>query len=55
MSKRIEQSRRHGHFDPRYGGRISVVTPRNTPAEHGADASSAPAPNSIRRSAIHGR
>jgi hypothetical protein len=40
MSKRIEQSRRHGHWDPRYAakaaasqnGRVSVVTPRNTPA-----------------------
>jgi len=38
MSKRIEQSRRHGHWDPRYGpkatasreGRVSVVTPRNS-------------------------
>jgi len=37
MSKRIEQSRRHGHWDPRYAtkartpkdGRVSVVTPRN--------------------------
>ena len=39
MSKRIEQSRRHGHWDPRYAsnaptsqnGRVSVVTPRNPP------------------------
>jgi hypothetical protein len=37
MSKRIEQSRRHGHWDPRYStnapgsqaGRVSIVTPRN--------------------------
>ena len=28
MSKRIEQSRRHGH---RQDGRVSVVTPRNPP------------------------
>ena len=44
MSKRIEQSRRHGHWDPRYApkaaalqeGRVSLVTPRNAqtrPAE----------------------
>jgi hypothetical protein len=40
MSKRIEQPRRHGHWDPRYAsrvatlqdGRVSVVTPRNPPA-----------------------
>ena len=39
MSKRIEQSRRHGHWDPRYAtraptsqdDRVSVVTPRNPP------------------------
>ena len=39
MSNRIEQSRRHGHWDPRYStkapssqdGRVSVVTPRNPP------------------------
>jgi hypothetical protein len=39
MSKRIEQSRRHGHWDPRYAAkapasqddRVSVVTPRNPP------------------------
>jgi hypothetical protein len=40
MSKRIEQPRRHGHWDPRYApkvaappdGRVSVVTLRNSPA-----------------------
>jgi hypothetical protein len=39
MGKRIEQSRRHGRWDPRYAakaaasqdGRVSVVTPRNPP------------------------
>ena len=39
MSKRIEQPRRHGHWDPRYAptvaalphGRVSVVTARNSP------------------------
>jgi len=39
MSNRIEQSRRHGRWDPRYAakasasqdGRVSVVTPRNPP------------------------
>ena len=41
MSKRIEQSRRHGHWDPRYStmapasqdGRVSIVTPRNPPRD----------------------
>ena len=44
MSKRIEQSRRHGHWGPRFApdaaasreGRVSLVTPRNSqtrPAE----------------------
>ena len=29
MSKRIEQSRKHGHFDPRYTNVVRLVTPRN--------------------------
>ena len=36
MSKRIEQSRRHGYWDPRYAtkaARVSVVTPRNPPRD----------------------
>ena len=41
MSKRIEQSRRHGHWDPRYAtraptskdARVSIVTPRNPPRD----------------------
>jgi hypothetical protein len=41
MSKRFEQSRRHGHWDPRFAtkeptsqdGRVSVVTPRNPPRD----------------------
>jgi len=43
MSKRIEQSRRHGHRDPRDApkeaappdGRVSVITPRNPPPRGG--------------------
>ena len=48
MSKRIEQSRRHGHWDPRYAtqaptsqeGRVSVVTPRNPPPRHAEQSTS---------------
>jgi len=29
VSKRIEQSRKHGSFDPRYAKRVRLVTPRN--------------------------
>ena len=29
MSKRIEQSRKHGPFDPRYTKLVRLVTPRN--------------------------
>jgi hypothetical protein len=33
VSKRIEQSRKHGPFDPRYTKLVRIVTPRNpTPA-----------------------
>ena len=31
MSKRIEQSRRHGHYDPRWTNRLQLVT-ENHPA-----------------------
>jgi hypothetical protein len=29
MTKRIEQSRRHGHFDPRWTDRLHVVAERD--------------------------
>jgi hypothetical protein len=29
VSKRIEQSRKHGPFDPRYTKLVRLVTPRN--------------------------
>jgi hypothetical protein len=29
VSKRIEQSRKHGPFDPRYTKLVRIVTPRN--------------------------
>jgi len=31
MTKRIEQSRRHGHYDPRWTNRLQLVT-ENHPA-----------------------
>jgi hypothetical protein len=39
VSKRIEQSRKHGPFDPRYTKLVRIITPRN-PA-------SAPAPEAL--------
>jgi len=37
MAKRIEQSRRHGHYDPRWTGSLRIVSasprPLDAPAE----------------------
>lgn len=31
MTKRIEQSRRHGHHDPRFGDRALTLVPQHLP------------------------
>jgi hypothetical protein len=33
MAKRIEQSRRHGHYDPRWAGRVHVVSESPLPLD----------------------
>lgn len=37
MAKRIQQSRRHGHYDPRWAGRLHVVGESPLPVDEPED------------------